>query len=308
MGGTAQALDPVAAHVRVDLHTPVAPRWHTENHFTVTRLESMLGLQDNIHKSSSVPALLVSVSMRSLPAADYRLRVDGRVIPTHHVPAFRANVLDIASGPACWAGSAFHFVHFHVPRGPIDELATDFGYERASEFRMSVLEDDLVLAQLAKAMPSLEGTGKTSVLALDQLELILGAHLLQRYGVARATRGMQKAELGAWQRHRATELLRENLDGSVRLADLAGECDLSVSHFCRAFKASFGVTSHQWLTERRIERAKELLGDTTRPLVDVALQAGFGDQTSFTKAFRRRMGVPPGAWRREFGKRRNGKE
>ncbi|HEY0783628.1 MAG TPA: AraC family transcriptional regulator [Thermoanaerobaculia bacterium] len=63
--------------------------------------------------------------------------------------------------------------------------------------------------------------------------------------------------LAAWQRGRAAELLRENLDGAIRLADLAPECELSVSHFARSFKTSFGVTSHQWLTARRIDRAKE---------------------------------------------------
>jgi AraC-like DNA-binding protein len=50
--------------------------------------------------------------------------------------------------------------------------------------------------------------------------------------------------LAQWQKTRATELLRESLPGGVRLADLARECDLSVSHFARSFKASFGVTSH----------------------------------------------------------------
>jgi len=120
MAGNAPRLDPVAAYVRVDPHTPIPSHWHTENHFTVTRLESMQGLPDSIQKSSSVPALLVSVSMQSLPAANYRLWVDGKVIRTRRVPAFRTNVLDIAAGPACWAGSHFQFVHFHVPRGPID--------------------------------------------------------------------------------------------------------------------------------------------------------------------------------------------
>jgi len=85
--------------------------------------------------------------------------------------------------------------------------------------------------------------------------------------------------------------LRENLDGTVRLADVAQACDLSVSHFARSFKASFGVSCHRWLTETRVERAKELLTATNAPLVVVALQSGFGDQAAFTRTFHRLVGL-----------------
>jgi AraC-like DNA-binding protein len=58
---------------------------------------------------------------------------------------------------------------------------------------------------------------------------------------------------------------------------LARACDLSVSYFARSFKASFGVSCHRWLLERR-ERAQELLALTDRPLVEVGGQSGFGDR------------------------------
>ena len=84
---------------------------------------------------------------------------------------------------------------------------------------------------------------------------------------------------------RLVEILRDNLDGHVRLADLAGACDLSVSYFARSFKASFGVSCHRWLVDRRVERAQELLALTDTPLVEVASQSGFGDQAAFTRTF-----------------------
>jgi AraC-like DNA-binding protein len=132
--------------------------------------------------------------------------------------------------------------------------------------------------------------------------LILAAHVIQRYGSAKQTRGVIRGGLATWQRRQATESLRENLDGRVRLATLARTCDLSVSHFARAFKASFGVTCHRWLTERRIERAQELLAWTRMPLAEIASQSGFADQAAFTRVFRRFVGVPPGLWRRENAK------
>jgi AraC family transcriptional regulator len=161
-----------------------------------------------------------------------------------------------------------------------------------------VFEDDLVLGQMTKnILPSIS-MNPTS-LALDHFQLVLGAHLLQRYGGVAQIRPPAVGGLAVWQKRRALELLRENLDGSVRLSDLAKECGLSVSHFARSFKAAFGVSSHQWLIHQRIECAKELLGQTKLPLIDVASNSGFGDQAAFTRTFHRVMGVSPGRWRRE---------
>jgi len=95
------------------------------------------------------------------------------------------------------------------------------------------------------------------------------------------------------------ELLRANLDVGVRLADVAGACDLSVSHFARSFKASFGVTCHRWLMERRIERAQQLLALRHIPLAEIASQCGFGDQAALTRTFHRFVGLTPGRWRRD---------
>jgi AraC-like DNA-binding protein len=272
--------------------------------FSVVRVETTGPLADAVHKSSCVPAVLVSMTIRPVAAPDYRLWVDGKVIPTGRIPAYRANVIDLAAEPAMWGNRGIHYVHFHVRRCAIDQVAADLGYERPGSVRLSVAQEDIVLAQITKgALPFLSGVAEPPPLALDQLELIVGAHVVQRYGAARLRRAVEARGLAAWQQGRAAELLRENLDGRLRLADLARECDLSVCHFARSFKASFGVSCHRWLTERRIERAQELLALTSTSLVDVASQSGFADQAAFTRTFHRVVGMPPGQWRREHAQR-----
>jgi AraC family transcriptional regulator len=272
--------------------------------FSVVRVETTAPLADAVRKSSSVPALLVSMFVRSVAAPDYRLWVDGKIVPTRAIPAFRANVLDLAAEPAMWGSGGVTYVHFHVRRAIIDEMAAALGYERVGAFRVSVAREDIVLAQITNSLlPHLGCDARLSPIALDQLELIVGAHVVQRYGAARRLRPVAGGGLAAWQRQRATELLRESLDGRPRLADLARACDLSVSHFARSFKATFGVSSHRWLTERRVERAKELLALTETPLVNVASECGFGDQAALTRTFHRLVGVTPGQWRREHGRR-----
>jgi AraC-like DNA-binding protein len=297
MGGG--PLEPWASSLRLDESSTMRAHRYTDR-FSVVRVETSGPLAAAVHKSSSVPALLVSMFVRPVADRDYRLWVDGKVASSGPIAAFRANVIDLAAEPAMWGGRGVNHVHFHIRREAIDAAASDLGYERIGGVRLSVAVEDVVLAQLTKSiLPILVGNAQTSPLALDQLELLVGAHVMQRYGATRSTRTIIPGGLAAWQRRRATELLRENLDGTVRLADVARACELSVTHFARSFKASFGVSCHQWLTGRRVERAKELLAATDTPLVDVSSQSGFGDQAAFTRTFHRLVGLSPGRWRRE---------
>ncbi|HEY1536734.1 MAG TPA: AraC family transcriptional regulator [Polyangiaceae bacterium] len=272
--------------------------------FSVVRVETTGPLADAIHKSSSVPALLLSLFVRPVAAADYRLWFDGKVVPTGRIAAFRANLIDLAGEPAIWGGRGVDYVHFHVRQATIDDAAAAFGYERSANFRPSIAKEDIVLAQLTRSvLPFLGTQAALSPLALDQLELTIAAHVIQHYGAARQRRSIVHCSLSPWQSQRATELLRENLSGRVGLVDVARTCELSVSHFARSFKETFGVSCHRWLTERRVERAQALLVSTETPLADIAIQAGFGDQPAFTRTFRQVVGVTPAKWRREQRRR-----
>jgi AraC family transcriptional regulator len=68
--------------------------------------------------------------------------------------------------------------------------------------------------------------------------------------------------------------------------------------FSRAFKQSTGIPPHQWLLDRRVETAKDLLRRSCLSLTDIALTCGFSDQSHFTRVFVRACGVSPGVWRR----------
>jgi AraC family transcriptional regulator len=104
--------------------------------------------------------------------------------------------------------------------------------------------------------------------------------------------------LAPWQKRRIAEVLSGNLARRIRLPELAQLCGLSKSHFARSFRTSFGVSAHQWLVRRRVERAKDLLVHTRDALADIAIQVGFGDQATFTRTFGRLVGTSPGRWRR----------
>jgi AraC-like DNA-binding protein len=257
-------------------------------------------MAERITKLASAPALLVSVSIRSLAIADYQLWVDDKLVPTSSIHALRSNVIDLDAKPQCWAGSAFDFVHYHVPRKALDDIAADFAVGPVEGYKLAVVEEDLVLSQLTKSiLPYIGRDGSPNPLSVDYLQLLLGAHLLQRYGRLQESPRIVTAGLGPVQKRRAIELLNENIAGRIRLSDLAHECGLSISHFARSFKATFGMPAHRWLLHRRIERSKELMAQTAESLAEIADEIGFADQATFTRAFRQIVGVSPGRWRRD---------
>jgi AraC-like DNA-binding protein len=83
----------------------------------------------------------------------------------------------------------------------------------------------------------------------------------------------------------------------LRVEQLAAQCGLSTFHFIRAFRALTGDTPHQYLRNRRIARAKELLVTTPLPVTEICDQVGFSSLGSFSSLFRRLTGETPGAYR-----------
>src|SRR6266849_2338753 len=252
--------DTPVSHIHLNERSSIPSLLRFPDSFAITRLESSIGLAEPIVKTSSVPALLVAVTFTSLKRADYQFRVDEKLVPTPYIPPFRSTVVDLDARPTCWVGSAFDYLLIHVPRNGLDDIAADLAVGPVETYRVSVVEEDLVLTQLTKSiLPYIGRPGWPYPLALDHLNLILGAHLLQKYGGLRKPPTVSLGGLGPRQKRRATELLRENLAGRIRLSQLAQECGLSISHFARSFKASFGVSTHRWLVQRRIERSQDLL-------------------------------------------------
>ncbi len=95
------------------------------------------------------------------------------------------------------------------------------------------------------------------------------------------------------------DLIRDCLDQPLTLADLSLEVDLSAWHFLRAFRSAFGETPHDFLTRVRIERAKQLLTISSRPVTDICFDVGFTSLGSFSTLFRRRVGLSPAQFRRQ---------
>jgi AraC-like DNA-binding protein len=83
------------------------------------------------------------------------------------------------------------------------------------------------------------------------------------------------------------------------LQELAQAAGLSQWHFLRQFKKYVGMTPHLWLVQHRILKAKRLLR-AGEPLVNIAMQCGFADQSHFTRHFKKALGVTPQNYRQQL--------
>jgi AraC family transcriptional regulator len=106
-------------------------------------------------------------------------------------------------------------------------------------------------------------------------------------------RRIPRGGFAAWQSRRLATHVDANLSGKIVIRDLADLLHMSVGHFCRAFKCTFGMPARNWIRQRRIELAQGLMVTTGASLTEIALSCGMSDQSHFTRSFRRIVGVTP---------------
>lgn len=102
--------------------------------------------------------------------------------------------------------------------------------------------------------------------------------------------------LSGWQERRAKAFILGDLSRSLRVSEIAEHCNLSRSHFSRAFKLVTGCSPQEWMLRVKIDRAKGLLL-TSMPITEIVYECGFSDHSHFTRTFGRLVGMPPKAWR-----------
>jgi AraC family transcriptional regulator len=177
---------------------------------------------------------------------------------------------------------------------------------RTAAGRESMLEQGsrdllLVSVQLIEAVcrardGDSHGTRAHIARAVALLDGHLGARTSRQTG-DRCSRVIPRGGFAAWQSRRLAAHVDANLTGKILIKDLAASLDISVGHFCRAFKCTFGMPARIWIRQRRIELAQGLMLTTGASLSEIALSCGMSDQSHFTRSFRRIVGEAPSSWR-----------
>jgi AraC family transcriptional regulator len=111
----------------------------------------------------------------------------------------------------------------------------------------------------------------------------------------------EQAKAGRWMTARrlrqVDDLIEPALSERLYVEDIAKTLGLSSGFFTRAFKAAVGKTPHDYIVDRRLARARQLIATSGMPLANVALACGFTSQAHMTSQFRRRLGITPAAFR-----------
>jgi AraC family transcriptional regulator len=132
----------------------------------------------------------------------------------------------------------------------------------------------------------------------EALSLVLMHELIRLERTAPTAARPLRGGLPVWQQKRVVEFIEEHLAEHVSLAALAGLVDLSLYHFARAFKQSFGAPPHRYHMARRMDHARGLLQKPALSVTEIGIQTGFRETSSFTRAFRKFTGLTPTEYRR----------
>jgi AraC-like DNA-binding protein len=263
--------------------------------FRVVRLRSETGGISIVAPPPAGDTYVVAIKLRALDEHD--LFLSGRHINRKPVAAGGLCMFQPETEVRLDLRAPFDILQFHFP---VSMLSDSVNGERVPTLQPPpVGTPDPMADRLARALlPALEQPQLASRLFVSHMAMAFGAHLLHTYGAA-PPEPARRGGLARWQEQRVKELLAANLDGAVSMGELARVCGMTPSHFSTAFRHSTGVAPTAWLGQLRIAKACELLRHTELSLAELALASGYADQAHFTRCFAQRMGVPPGAWRRQ---------
>jgi AraC family transcriptional regulator len=130
--------------------------------------------------------------------------------------------------------------------------------------------------------------------------VLVTASFILQLEIERSTgaNGSRPGALAGWQIARVRRFIEQNLHSNIGVRVLSSVARLSPAYFSRSFKQAFGDPPHVYVMKRRLERACHLMMTTSGSLTEIALSAGFSDQSHFCRLFQRAFGQSPSNWRR----------
>lgn len=194
----------------------------------------------------------------------------------------------------------FDFVLIELSRAFIANACYERNGSNVPRLATLAGRNDPTLGHFAQILSlTLDRKSEASPLFVEQLGIAVGTHLLDQYGDTACSSFSKTRRLSSLQETRAKDMLLARSQGNVSIEEIANACNLSRSYFIRAFRETTHRTPHQWLLERRIDRARDLLKNSDYSLSQIAIACGFSDQSHFTRTFSQLVGTPPGTWRRQ---------
>jgi AraC family transcriptional regulator len=163
---------------------------------------------------------------------------------------------------------------------------------------LSVVAAELAEAASRARSGDREATQAHIAQAISLLRKLSHSDPIESYRAPNPEAQLIRGGIPAWQMRKVVTYVEANLSRRIPVQELARLLGLSPSHFCRAFRCTFGTPPREYVLRRRIELAQELMLSTTEPLSSIAIRCGMCDQPHFTRSFHRLVGATPYTWRR----------
>lgn len=197
-------------------------------------------------------------------------------------------------------------LHIYIPAKLFSRAALeDFDIDPARiELRYEGGFRDKLIEQIGRSMSQeMQTPTLTGGLLIETMRTALAGLLLQHYSnmsAGKRTFESGNCALDAKRFQRVEAFIENNLDRNISLAELAETACFSPFHFSRMFKKTTGKTPHQFIVERKIKRAKQMLELSTMSLEIIADKIGFSSPAHFSRAFAHTVGIPPSKYRKSF--------
>jgi AraC family transcriptional regulator len=194
-------------------------------------------------------------------------------------------------------------MHLYLPTSMFDRLKDDFNLPvaPAHSIRHAYGIDDEVIDQLGRSILS-ELANETAAgrMYVETASLALGARLLQKHSDSGECASTEPSSLyiDHVRMRRVLDYISAHISDEITLESLAGIAGYSVFHFARKFTLAMGISPARYVSQRRLENAMAELAAGKLPLAEIALNAHFSSQASFTRAFHRATGVTPKEYQR----------
>jgi AraC family transcriptional regulator len=196
-----------------------------------------------------------------------------------------------------WAGPTLRVavaIHPRLLTGALEETAHEADVELREHWD---LLDPHISALVTEMTADLGDCSPAGTIYGEALANALAVYLVKRYAVRRITPGFYKGGLSPYRLRRVLDYIADNLETDISLFDLATIAGMSPHYFSELFKQSTGRPPHNYVLLQKIERAKQLLRNPKRSIIEAGLDVGFQNPSHFARMFRKLEGTTPSRFR-----------
>ena len=176
-------------------------------------------------------------------------------------------------------------LNYHIARELYFEIISEV-FQKADSLHVQIKEDET--GEAISWIVLIESYN------LDELHDFLCRHITLYFTVMEAAK-IEKKQVLAIKKY----IARKYMDDSLSIGEISGYLHMSASHVCTMFKRETGDTINNYLTEYRLNKAKQYLRETLLTATDISSKVGYRDSSYFGRLFRKRVGMTPNEYRNQ---------